>query len=644
MSKKDFYIEFYDVVDKVIHEYLDSYGLPSYVGTVLFEGSYQLKSRYNNHRSNGMPLTQVIEIVKDAILPELEITRELIMPHDCIPLSGALSHIGNRLAVYVYNTRQLKYMMPFIEMVNRPLVLLCEKSVDIEMDMPEYVEAIDLDYSIVPEQTGNVNMAVNRMRSCYMLMNSIFSELKVEGVVLLEGCHFQEQIIGEIAREHHFPSILLQQGWPSVMHTMFRQFPYSHFITWGEEFNDLWRRYNPALEYCSAGYPYPVKSKRAEAISFFLQAPLFISDDVYYNMVVDLIAKTAKKYDSRTILIREHPEFRMDISKKKALSDLSNVRFVTDRPLPDVFAWSRVVISHFSSSLIEGMAHECIPLVFDPTTDSRYTPDVEALGIGAIARNPIEFFQKLDKVLSETDTYAENISESKNRWYYAVGINAAKNQAEIVNHIAPPCAISNHADKLNLGCGRNIIPGWINADLIAHSSEVFPMDASRPFPFPDNSFDYVFSEHMFEHLDLLGQQNMMRECHRVLRPGGVLRLAMPNFDFLIDLVNNPDAEITRRYLDWSYRMFIHNKVEYGVNRTDYPVYVVNNFMHDWGHQFIHNPESLKNMGVGCGFNSFKRCDVNKSDYDVLKMCEMHQNEIPYWANELETMCFEFYKS
>lgn len=641
MSKKDFYIEFYDVVDEVIHEYLSSHDLPSYVGTVLFEDSYQLKSRYNSFRNDGMLLPQAIGIVKEAILPEFEITRELIKPKDCITLSGTLSHIGSRLAVYVYNTRQLKYLMPFIETVNRPLVLLCEKSVDIETDMPEYVEAIDLDYSIVPESTDNVNMAIDKMRSFYMLMNSIFSVLKVEGVVLLEGCHFQEQIIVEIAREQGFPSILLQQGWPSVMHTMFRRFPYSHFITWGEGFNNLWRKYNPAPEYCAAGYPYPVKSKRADAISFFLQAPLFISDDVYFDMVVDLIAETAKRHDSRTVLIREHPEFRMGISKKKSLSEFSNVRFVTDVALSDVFASSCVVVSHFSSSLIEGIAHGCIPLVFDPTTDSRYTPDVEALGLGCISTNSVDFFRKLDIILSENSTYVGNIQVSKRHWYNAVGLDAAKSQAKSVNHIAQPFVMSNHAGKLNLGCGRNIMPGWINADLTARNPEVFTMDATRPFPFPDNSFDYVFSEHMFEHLDLCGQQNMMRECHRVLRPGGILRLAMPNFDFLIDLVNNPDSEINRRYLDWSYRMFILNKVGYEVDRKDYPVFVVNNFMHDWGHKFIHSTNSLKYMALSSGFCKGERFPIGASSHLELHGCERHKNEIPEWANNLETFVMEF---
>lgn len=173
MSRRDFYIEFYEVLDDILHEYLTSHDLPSYVGTVLFEGSYQLKASYSSLRSDGLPLPQAKEIVKDAILPNFDITREVIMPNDCIALSGALSRIRSRLVVYVYNPRQLNYLMPFIEMVNRPLVFLCERSVDIEMGMPEYVEAIDLDYSIVPELTGNVNMAVKRMHSCYVLINSI---------------------------------------------------------------------------------------------------------------------------------------------------------------------------------------------------------------------------------------------------------------------------------------------------------------------------------------------------------------------------------------------------------------------------------------------------------------------------------------
>ena len=149
---------------------------------------------------------------------------------------------------------------------------------------------------------------------------------------------------------------------------------------------------------------------------------------------------------------------------------------------------------------------------------------------------------------------------------------------------------------------------------------------------------------MFEHLDLSGQQNMMMECYRILQPGGVLRIATPNFWFLYDLITNPDSYINRKYLEWSYSKFVAYKVEIDVDIKDYPVYVVNNFMHDWGHQFIHSNESLTQLGKATGFSHSATCGLGVSDYPELCNCEGHQNEIPDWANSLETMIIEFYKS
>ena len=47
--------------------------------------------------------------------------------------------------------------------------------------------------------------------------------------------------------------------------------------------------------------------------------------------------------------------------------------------------------------------------------------------------------------------------------------------------------------KLQIGCGYNVIEGWLNTDLIYKRNKVAYLDAGRPFPFPDNSFDYIYS-------------------------------------------------------------------------------------------------------------------------------------------------------
>lgn len=56
-------------------------------------------------------------------------------------------------------------------------------------------------------------------------------------------------------------------------------------------------------------------------------------------------------------------------------------------------------------------------------------------------------------------------------------------------------------------------------------------DMEQPLPFRSQSVDGVWSSHMFEHLSQPGAQQLLRECFRVIRPGGELRMYMPNFTY-----------------------------------------------------------------------------------------------------------------
>jgi predicted SAM-dependent methyltransferase len=100
---------------------------------------------------------------------------------------------------------------------------------------------------------------------------------------------------------------------------------------------------------------------------------------------------------------------------------------------------------------------------------------------------------------------------------------------------------------LNLGCGYPRIEGeeWVNLDTLKAqlppgSPELANLcaeqnyvehDLSQPLPFQDNEFDGVLASHVFEHFDAQEGLRIMRECHRVLKSGGVLLVSVPDASY-----------------------------------------------------------------------------------------------------------------
>ena len=84
--------------------------------------------------------------------------------------------------------------------------------------------------------------------------------------------------------------------------------------------------------------------------------------------------------------------------------------------------------------------------------------------------------------------------------------------------------------RLHLGCGGRFHPGWLNVDLHPQHPTVRPHDVTTPLPFPDRHFDAVYHAHLLEHLPRSSALPFVRECFRVLMPGGVLRVAIPDLE------------------------------------------------------------------------------------------------------------------
>lgn len=84
--------------------------------------------------------------------------------------------------------------------------------------------------------------------------------------------------------------------------------------------------------------------------------------------------------------------------------------------------------------------------------------------------------------------------------------------------------------RLNWGCGPLASYGWINSDIASWPGVQVVADIRHGLPLPENHFDYIVSIHALPELAFFELDAALRELRRVLRPGGVLRLGLPDMD------------------------------------------------------------------------------------------------------------------
>lgn len=109
---------------------------------------------------------------------------------------------------------------------------------------------------------------------------------------------------------------------------------------------------------------------------------------------------------------------------------------------------------------------------------------------------------------------------------------------------------------LNIGCGGTYHPDWVNLDVAPADPNVQTVNINNGLPFSSESATACYSSHVLEHLDKAGARNLIAECSRVLKRGGVIRLAVPDLEAMareylriLDAVTSGDASRELDY-DW----------------------------------------------------------------------------------------------
>src|SRR5262249_7306496 len=110
-------------------------------------------------------------------------------------------------------------------------------------------------------------------------------------------------------------------------------------------------------------------------------------------------------------------------------------------------------------------------------------------------------------------------------------------KASLPNYVVRRCINAlgwNHGPRhLHLGCGPKYLPDFVNIDGNPFHKVDLWLDVRNGLPFASNSVDSIYSTHMFEHFFPDELQGLLRECVRVLKPGGGIRLVVPNLNSAI---------------------------------------------------------------------------------------------------------------
>lgn len=166
--------------------------------------------------------------------------------------------------------------------------------------------------------------------------------------------------------------------------------------------------------------------------------------------------------------------------------------------------------------------------------------------------------------------------------------------------------------KIQFGCGGNYLEGWENHDM--------DMDVTiLPLPYQSNSIDYIYHSHLIEHLTAKEGFLFLKDCHRILKPGGVMRICYPDV-----------IRISEEQTD-AYREFLASR---GWGSDPVASIILNH-----GHKMAYSYNVLHTILHALGF-TVALWSLNESCYEQLQNIDRHGNAIGEEFNKIESICME----
>jgi len=167
--------------------------------------------------------------------------------------------------------------------------------------------------------------------------------------------------------------------------------------------------------------------------------------------------------------------------------------------------------------------------------------------------------------------------------------------------------------KLHIGCGTDYKDGWINIDNNSDNNIRkldMNVDLRNGLPFKDNSVDYIFNEHFLEHLTWDEGTQTIREFMRVLKPGGILRIAMPDLARSVKMYEDENWEYSNLRYFKKYGIIVETRAQN-----------LNLDFRAWGHKHLYDFEEFERQLKAAGCENIKRRFFCESTHEELRNLE-----------------------
>jgi predicted SAM-dependent methyltransferase len=165
--------------------------------------------------------------------------------------------------------------------------------------------------------------------------------------------------------------------------------------------------------------------------------------------------------------------------------------------------------------------------------------------------------------------------------------------------------------KLNFGCGMAPIEGWINIDVSFSAKTDVRWDLRRPFPHEAESCSRIYSESLFELFTPDDGIAFLRDCHRLLAPGGIARMAMPALEDVVSL-----------YISGEWKQFDSTKPGYKHYQTvQNGAQLMNAAFRHPDHRWIYDWEDLNRVVEQAGFARITRAEWGQSTHPEFRNLE-----------------------